>query len=180
MAKRESLAWAAGIATLLFARASLADHYQVPSGSMRPTVEVGDHIVVNKLAFGLRAPMSNAYVLRGADPTRGDVVVLDSPEDGTVLLKRVVAIPGDVVSVQDGEVELNGRRAPRAYAIRRDGDGGPDFGPLTLPPDAYLVLGDNRGDSHDGRVFGLVARQAVLGRAVGVVWRNGGPVWRPL
>ncbi len=88
MAKRESLAWAAGIATLLFARASLADHYQVPSGSMRPTVEVGDHIVVNKLAFGLRAPMSNAYVLRGADPTRGDVVVLDSPEDGTVLLKR--------------------------------------------------------------------------------------------
>jgi signal peptidase I len=97
-----------------------------------------------------------------------------------VLLKRVVAIPGDVVSVHGGEVELNGRRAPRTYAIRRDDDGGPDFGPLALPPDAYLVLGDNRGDSRHGRVFGLVERRAVLGRAVGVVWRDGGPVWHPL
>ncbi|MBI3204395.1 MAG: signal peptidase I [Myxococcales bacterium] len=180
MARREPLAWAAGIATLLFSRASLADHYQVPSGSMRPTIEVGDHVVVNKLAYGLRVPLSHVHLLRLESPSRGDVVVLDSPDDGTVLLKRVVAIPGDRVSVRHGEVELDGQRAPRAYAVRREDEGGPDFGPVTLPPDSYLVLGDNRGDSRDGRYFGLVARSAILGRAVAVVGRRGDPVWAPL
>src|ERR1700677_3927901 len=91
-------------AIVLVARASFADHYQVPSGSMQPTVAIGDQICVNKMAYGLRVPASQKYVLEGAGPARGDVVVLSSPSDGEVLLKRVVAVPGDVVEVTAGRV----------------------------------------------------------------------------
>src|SRR5574341_730080 len=136
------------------ARSSLADHYVVPSGSMQPTVAIGDHVFVNKAAYGLRLPFAKTYLLDRAEPSTGDVVVLISPEDGhTVLLKRVAAVPGDVV-------ELHG-------SLQQ------------VPPDHYLVLGDNRMNSHDGRAFGLVTRDAVRGRVIAVWWRRG-PTWRPL
>ncbi|MBK9001950.1 MAG: signal peptidase I [Myxococcales bacterium] len=170
----------AGIAALLVARASLADHYRVPSGSMQPTVHEGDRIIVNKLAYGLRVPLTETYLAELSVLERGDVVVLASPDDGTVLLKRVVALPGDRAAVLDGEVFLNGRLAPHAYAIRREGGGGPDLSPLDVPAGAYLVLGDNRGNSRDGRSFGLVPRSAILGKAVAVYARDGSLVWLPL
>lgn len=181
---RESLrGWvsiAAGVAALLVARASLADHYQVPSGSMLPTVHEGDRILVNKLAFGLRVPLSQLWLTEHAAPARGDVVVLASPDDGTVLLKRVVALPGDRVEVRSGEVFLGGLPAPRAHAIRRDDGGGADFGPRRVPDGEYLVLGDNRGNSRDGRSFGFVPRSAILGRAVAVYARGSALSWLPL
>src|ERR1700723_3482778 len=99
---RDLLTVATLATVLLGARASLADHYTVPSGSMEPTVAVGDQVCVNKLAYGLRLPASQVYVLPRAAPAGGDVVVLDSPVDGKVLLKRVVAVPGDLVAVVDG------------------------------------------------------------------------------
>src|SRR5580698_4669975 len=96
---RDLVSILAAAAVVLVARASFADHYRVPSGSMEPTVVVGDQICVNKAAYGLRIPGSETYVLSGEGPSRGDVVVLSSPADGEVLLKRVVAVPGDVVQV---------------------------------------------------------------------------------
>jgi signal peptidase I len=179
---------AAGVFT---ARASLADHYVVPTGSMIPTVEPKDRIFVDKLAYGLRVPGVDAYAVSFADPSRGDVVVLTSPEDAIVLLKRVVAVPGDRVRVVGGSLELNGVKVPvtlhgsalyeqlgaSPHAVRLDHGGGPDFGPVTIPADRFLVMGDNRGDSHDGRMFGLVARRAILGRAEGVFMRSGEPTW---
>jgi signal peptidase I len=108
-------------------------------------------VLVSKLAYGLRVPLTERYLVRFAAPARGDVVVLVSPEDGIVLLKRVAAVPGD-------RVQQGGRA-------------------VTIPPERYLVLGDNRGNSHDGRAFGLVARSAILGRAAGVFWRGGAPTW---
>jgi signal peptidase I len=181
-------------AICLVARASLADHYRVPTGSMEPTVAVGDQICVNKAAYGLRVPASEKYVLEGAGPARGDVVVLTSPTDGEVLLKRVVAVPGDVVEVSAGHVAIDGARAPvreedggaveelggREHALSTESGGGPDFGPTLVPKDAYLVLGDNRGNSRDGRYFGWVPRGAVLGRAVAVCLHDGKPVWQGL
>lgn len=177
-------------AIVLFARSSLADHYFVPSGSMEPTVHVDDRIFVNKLAYGVRVPLADVYAVELAQPARGDVVVLTSPEDGIVLLKRVVAIPGDRVRVVSGELELNGVHVPVAshdggvverlgapHAISLDDGGGPDFGPVTLPRDRYLVLGDNRGNSKDGRFFGLVERDAIKGRAVAVIARSGHMTW---
>lgn len=181
-------------AIVLVARASFADHYQVPSGSMEPTVQVGDQICVNKMAYGLRVPASQSYVVQGAGPARGDVVVLSSPSDGEVLLKRVVAVPGDDVEVSDGRVAIDGVPAPvrqddggvvedlggREHALSTEYGGGPDFGPTRVPDGEYLVLGDNRGNSKDGRYFGWVARGAILGRAAAVCLHGGKPVWQPL
>jgi signal peptidase I len=182
-------------ATVLVTRASFADHYHVPSGSMEPTVDVGDHVCVDKRAYGVRLPLSQNYVLHGADPARGDVVVLASPDDGDVLLKRVVAVPGDEVAVVGGRVTIDGAAVPvrevretglveellgRPHHLGSEFGGGPDFGPARVPEGRYLVLGDNRGNSRDGRFFGWIARDAILGRAVSVCVRGGVPAWRPL
>jgi len=179
---RDLASTASLMAVLLVARSSLADHYGVPTGSMQPSVEPGDHVFINKVAYGLRAPLSHRYLLDGATPRRGEVVVLDSPESDIVLLKRVVALPGDVVEVQGGKLLIDGKPVPTAtegdkvverldagsHAISLEAGGGPDFGPMKLPPDRYLVMGDNRGNSHDGRSFGLVEKGRLLGRAIGL------------
>ncbi|MDB4935178.1 MAG: Signal peptidase [Labilithrix sp.] len=165
------------------ARASLADHYKVPSGSMEPTVHVGDRIVVSKAAYGLRLPLTDTYLVRYAAPQRGDVVVIEPPDDdakhamddgmlGSVLLKRVVAVEGDLVEVKDGRVHIDGREIPEAR-ISLDAGGGPDLAPVRVPRGKVLLLGDNRGNSRDGRIFGFVDGEHVLGRAVSVVARDG-------
>jgi signal peptidase I len=184
---RSALRFAIAVTILASARASLADHYQVPSGSMEPTVKTGDYIVVNKAAYGLRVPFTHTYAARFGGPQVGDVVVLDAPDEDKVLLKRVVATPGTTIAVREGRIVLDGVTAPIDdrgeglreqlggvdHAVSLDRGGGPDFGPVTLPDDRYLVLGDNRGDSRDGRFFGLVTRDTILGRAAGVYWRDG-------
>jgi len=191
---REVTTVCAGAVVVLFARTSLADHYVVPSGSMEPTVLVGDRILVDRLAFGVRAPLAAGYLFAGEDPRPGDVVVLASPEDGRTLLKRVVAVPGDTVSVQDGVVRRGpedprgeaGGAAPQewlggaAHELSLDRGGGPDLAPVVVPAGMFLVLGDHRGDSHDGRAFGFVPRDAIHGRARAVFARAGRPVWRSL
>jgi signal peptidase I len=178
---------------VLSARSSLASHYKVPTGSMLPTVELDDRILVDKTAYGLRIPFTSSYAHRGDDPEIGDVVILDSPVEDKVLLKRVVGTPGHTVEVAAGRIVIDGKQAPieeRAeglvetlgevtHPIRLTNGGGPDFGPIAIPEDKYLVMGDNRGDSSDGRMFGLVERDAILGRAFSVYWR-GGLVWRDL
>jgi signal peptidase I len=187
---RELLVIAAFALVLMSARSTLADHYLVPTGSMQPTVEIDDHILVNKAAYGLRVPFTGTYLARFGGPAVGDVVVLDSPDDDKILLKRVVGVPGSRIEVRDGRIRIDGELAPvevRAgelheqlggadHALRLTDRGGPDWGPVTLPADRYLVMGDNRGESRDGRTFGLVTREAILGRAVGVFWRAG-PTW---
>ncbi len=178
---RELLAFTAFCFVLLSARWSLANHYVVPTPSMEPTVMVGDHVLVDETAFGLRVPFTDWRVTDGQPPRRGDVVVLESPEDGITLLKRVVAVPGDVVAVRRGAVLVHGvHTAFDAEVANLRHGGGSDLGPLQIPDDQYLVMGDNRGQSHDGRAFGLVRRDDVFGRAVGVVWRDGGPRWERL
>lgn len=181
--RRTLLQLASAAAVAFTARASLADHYRVPSGSMEPTVHVGDHIVVSKAAYGLRLPMTDTYLVHFGAPERGDVVVLEPPDDvarnavdadviGAVLLKRVVAVEGDLVEVRSGHVRIDGRSVPESE-ISLDAGGGPDLGPVRVPKGKVLVLGDNRGNSRDGRVFGWVDRERVLGRAVSVVARDG-------
>lgn len=146
---------------------------------------------MNKLAYGLRVPASDTYVVRGRDPERGDVVVLDSPADGQVLLKRVVAVPGDDVAVVDGRPIIDGVAVPleqdggatvevlgrHVHALGLGFGGGPDLPGTRVPQDQYLVLGDNRGNSRDGRSFGWVSRGAILGRASAVCLRDGKFVW---
>jgi signal peptidase I len=176
------------VGVLLVTRASLADHYRVPSGSMLPSVHVGDRIVVDKRAYGLRVPLTKLRLTEARMPARGDVVVLESPESGIVLLKRVVAVANDTVSVRDGHVWIDGEPLPTDDARGLEwfgeqphrvawGSGGPNFGPHIIPPGELLVMGDNPGNSHDGRSFGFVKIEAILGRAAAVVVRDGSVQW---
>lgn len=177
---REIVSWLAFGAALTVARASFADHYRVPSGSMEPTVATGDHIVVAKASYGFRVPMTDAWLLRWSAPAPGDVVVLQSPESDQILLKRVVAVAGQKVEVRRGRVRVDGRPEPTAHPILVEPNGGPDFGPVQVPKGKVLVLGDNRGNSRDGRYFGFVDVDTVLGRAEAVVAREGSVVWQEL
>jgi signal peptidase I len=190
-AVREVASVLAAAAVALVTRSSFADHYVVPTGSMLPTVQLEDHVLVSKLAYGVHLPLLPGYVARFEGPARGDVVVLTAPDTGIVLLKRVVAVPGDRVRVHRGTLEVNGEPIPvearegipyealgaRPHPLDLADGGGPDLGPTTLPRDRYLVLGDNRGNSRDGRYFGLVDRDAILGHVEGVLIRGGRPTW---
>jgi signal peptidase I len=178
---------AATVIVLLAARSTLADHYHVPTGSMLPTVEPRDRLVVSKLAYGFRLPFSTVYLWESEGPQHGDVVVLESPTTGETLLKRVVAMPGDTVAVHSGRVALGAGGVVMRHedgvwqenlgggwhGLRLTRGGGPDLEPVEVPPDHYLVMGDNRGESLDGRVFGFVRRSAIFGKAVAVIYRDG-------
>ena len=103
------------LALVLFSvRSSLADWNDVPSGSMQPTILVGDRILVNKLAYDLKLPFTTWHLAEWSNPRRGDIVVFYSPHDGTRLVKRVVGLPGDTVALQDEQLIINGN--PVAYA----------------------------------------------------------------
>lgn len=187
---RDAVSLVVFVSVALSARASLADHYVVPTGSMIPTVHEGDRVFVSKAAYGLRLPLSSTWLLRWHGPARGDVVVLESPTDGTVLLKRIVAREGDEISVQDGRLILNGQQVActdhdetldgKTHPVSLDSGGGPDFGPAKVPAGKVLVMGDNRGNSRDGRMFGFVDVSAILGRALAVYSRDGSLVWNEL
>lgn len=178
---------------LLAARSSFANHYHVPSGSMQPTLEPGDRVLVDMSAYGIRIPFTQVELVPRGEPSPGDVVVFKSPTDGTRLIKRVVAVGGQVVALVDGRLHVDGRPLRVAGEDEREriGDriamldlsdgGGPDIAPLVIPDGMVLVLGDHRGRSADGRWFGLVAQDAFYAKAVRVYWRSGeGPVWKQL
>lgn len=181
------------LALLMLARTSFANHYQVPSGSMEPTLLPGDRVVVDMSAYGLRVPYTRVQLLARGMPRRGEVVVFKSPADGTRLIKRVVAVAGDQVELVDGHLAINGRPLAEpaspdveAFGVRQvrlglDMGGGPDIARTTIPAGKLLVLGDHRGNSADGRYFGLVDADAVYARALAVYWRSGeGPAWMRL
>jgi signal peptidase I len=192
-AVREALPLLLVAVAILVARSSLADHYIIPSGSMEYTLLPGDHVLVDKLAYGARLPFLGWRLAEGEEPHRGEVVIFDSPEDGTRLIKRVVAVGGDRVSLRAGELRIDGRsfrRSERA-SVELFGEhearlnlrhgGGLDIAPTLIPEGRVLVVGDARGNSRDGRFFGLIPQETIYGRAKAVIYRTGeGLVWRPL
>ncbi|WP_027080755.1 signal peptidase I [Luteimonas mephitis] len=178
---------------LAVARTSFANHYSVPSGSMEYTLMPGDHVMVDMSAYGVRLPFTNVTLVPRDAPRRGDVAVFKSPRDGVRLIKRVVAVGGDRVVLADGHLSINGEAladpavpgvehfGARAARLNLDMGGGPDIEGLVVPPGQVLVVGDHRGNSIDGRYFGLVPASALYARALGVFWRRGeGPVWKSL
>lgn len=177
-------------------RSALADWNDVPTGSMKPTIEVGDRVVVNKLAYDLKLPFTTIELIKWADPQRGDIVVLFSPIDGTRLVKRVVAVPGDQVVMANNQLFINGKPAPWSPLTTSDD---PDqgltfvanenlfgrrhkvmltpqvpavrsFGPTAIPAGHYFVLGDNRDNSNDSRFIGFIARRRIVGKATAVAF----------
>jgi len=181
------------IGLFVTARSTLADHYHVPSGSMENALLPGDHVVVNKAAYGLRVPFTKHVLAFAETPRRGDVVILDSPDDGVRLIKRVAALGGDRVDLRSGRLFINGQplavpgRADveqfgeHSAVLNLDQGGGPDIRGLVVPAGEVLLLGDHRGASRDSRWFGTVPVGELYGRAAGVIWRRGeGPTWRSL
>lgn len=172
-------------------RSAVADWNDVPTGSMRPTVLEGERVFVNRAAYDLKVPFTTWRVARWGDPARGDVVVLISPHDGRLLLKRVVGIPGDRIAMRENRLVVNGTAATWAETGEPDGDStviretvgarahlielapypssASTFGPLIVPADRYLMMGDNRDNSFDSRFFGLVPRSEILGQVTRVV-----------
>ena len=190
---RESAPMLLMLALLLVARSSFANHYVVPSGSMQPTLQPGDRVVVDMSAYGVRVPFTAVTLLERDVPRAGDVAVFKSPHDGTRLIKRVVAVAGDEVALRDGRLSINGQPlargadadieffAGRQVALDLGDGGGPDIASLRVPSGKLLVLGDHRGASADGRMFGLVSADSVYARARGVYYRRGeGLLWQAL
>ena len=169
-------------------RTAIADWNPIPSGSMRPNLREGDVVLVNRLAYQLKLPLTNVILARTGEPQRGDVVTFYSPVNGTRLIKRLVAVPGDRVEMRDKRLTINGEVADYALLGAAGAEGelplaetvagshrdvqwlarrGPadDFGPVVIPADRYLMLGDNRDNSADSRYIGLVPRELLIGRA---------------
>lgn len=191
----EALALLALLALMTAARSSLADHYYVPSGSMEYALLPGDRVIVDKTAYGLRIPLTTIDIFDGDQPSRGDVAVFDSPRDGTRLIKRIVAVGGDLVSVKNGLLTVNGETldtpigpysalskfGERETLLNLEDGGGPDLPPQRVPAGMVLALGDHRGSSLDGRHWGFVDETALYGRAIAVYYRRGeGFTWQRL
>lgn len=146
------------VALVLLARLAVAGVAVVPTGSMRPTIEIGDHVlVVDDVLFAGR-------------PAVGDIVVIDRA-DGDDIVKRVIGVGGQTVAASGGVVVVDG--APLAEPWLEPGEVTSSFGPVVVPDDAVFVLGDNRGASADSRVIGPVPLDDLTGRAVAVVWPPG-------
>ncbi|WMJ71267.1 signal peptidase I [Stenotrophomonas sp. 24(2023)] len=190
--KKEAVPLLVMLGLLAAARDTLANHYVVPSGSMQPTLQPGDRVVVDMRAYGLRLPFTGHTLLAAGTPQRGEVAVFDSPADGTRLIKRVVAVAGDQVQLHDGYLSINGRPlqvgtsrsetfGQRQATLDLDLGGGPDITGMQVPAGKVLVLGDHRGNSFDGRFFGFVDADRIYGRAVAVYYRRGhGLEWQRL
>jgi signal peptidase I len=154
-------------------RTYVVQSFYIPSPSMVPTLQVGDRIMVNKLS----------YDFHGVH--RGDIVVFKRPpledQDFPDLVKRVIGLPGETISTQNGHVYINGRLlnepwlppGPSSYTGALPDDAHAVFnmpGPVKIPAGHYFVMGDNRTDSEDSRYFGPIAQSLIVGRAVAVVW----------
>jgi signal peptidase I len=178
-------------------RSALADWNDVPTGSMKPTIQEGDRVVVNKLAYDLKVPFTMIELAKWGDPKRGDIVVLFSPEDGIRLVKRVVAVPGDRIEMRDEQLFVNGQAARwTPLGTLQDPDQGSvaifleslagkshavmvsptmrsdrsTFEPRIVPRGYYFVMGDNRDNSKDSRYIGFIERRRIVGKALAVAF----------
>ena len=182
---------------VLLLRSFLFEPVQIPSGSMLPTLKIGDFILVNKFDYGLRLPVLGKTIYEVGQPSRGDVMVFKYPEDPNInFIKRVVGIPGDTVEYRNKVVYVNGamqtltRVVPdgslvvpplteeaseqlgdREHRIWRRMTQGRDFPPIQIPEGQYFVMGDNRDNSNDSRVWGFVDDSLIVGRAF-AVWMH--------
>ncbi|BDF94524.1 signal peptidase I [Pseudoalteromonas sp. KAN5] len=171
-------------------RSAVADWYEVPTGSMKPTIVEGDRIFTDKMAYDLRVPFTKISLLKIAEPQAGDIIVFDSVAAQNRLIKRVIGVPGDSVALVDNQLVINGKHLnydpvsetpinrvatenlngiKHAVKLSKQRSAMQNFAPVIIPEDMYLAMGDNRDNSADSRVIGLVPRAELLGRAKRVI-----------
>ncbi len=165
-------------------RSCAVQGFRVPSGSMLPSLQVGDHILASRLDYGIPAPFSGRWLWRYADPAVGEIVVLERrDEPGSYFVKRVAAVAGEIVEMVDGDLVVDGRRRDFAGQSLRPAEL-VDFRPLRVPPGQVFVLGDNRDQSIDSRDWGPVEVSGIKGRVFLIYWsqrKSGGSVrWERL
>jgi signal peptidase I len=162
----------------LIIRAYIVQAFKIPSGSMIPTLLIGDHILVNKFIYGTKIPFTDKRILIFRRPDKGDIIVFKYPEDPRKdFIKRVVATGGDTVEERNKAVYVNGVRLSEPYAHHYDNglrpvgnDPRDNFGPITVPKNKIFVMGDNRDQSYDSRYWGFVDLKEVLGKALIIYW----------
>ena len=156
-----------------FIRTFVVQAFKIPSGSMKPTLEIGDHILVNKFSYGVKLPYLRNTIIPVGQPQRGDIAVFIYPEDKSKdFIKRVIAVGGDTVEIRDKKLYVNGEAVDDPHGVhvedviypraiqRRD-----NFGPVRVPEGTLFVMGDNRDQSYDSRFWGFVKLEDVIGKA---------------
>lgn len=163
----------------LFIRAFVVQAFKIPSGSMKPTLLIGDHILVNKFIYAIKIPIIDTELMHFGDPKRGDIVVFRYPVDPSKdFIKRVIGLPGDTVRIQDKKVFVNERLLDEPYAVHSENrilpaSAGPrdNMSPVVVPPHSLFVMGDNRDESYDSRFWKFVDIPSDLkGKAFILYW----------
>jgi len=168
---------------LLFSfRSSVADWYYVPTGSMEPTIYVGDRVIVDKSAYTLEIPFTDVVLAKTGAVNRGDIVIINSHAADTRLIKRVVAVEGDRVRLEENRLSINGEKASveakgsslflenilghtRTIALNPLPSPAKSFNAVTVPKGHVLALGDNRNNSVDSRYYGFIPVEEIQGKA---------------
>lgn len=161
-----------------FIRTFIIQAFKIPSGSMKPTLQIGDHILVTKFTYGVKIPIVRKMLIPISDPKRGDIVVFIYPEDRSKdFVKRVIGISGDTIEIKNKKIYLNGLAYNDGHGVYTDdmiipGAAQPrdNFGPVTVPSESLFVMGDNRDQSYDSRFWGFVDKRDVLGKAFIIYW----------
>ncbi|MDH4163444.1 MAG: signal peptidase I [Nitrospirota bacterium] len=186
----------------LFIRQFVVEAFKIPSGSMIPTLTIGDHLLVNKFIYGPRIPFTDTRIFSWKEPKRGDVIVFKYPEnEDKNFIKRIIGLPGDKIQINSGKLLINNEVVPfeeQGEEKSNDRDNEPfgsparigterlgtmvhlvqflqdqkdkNFGPVTVPKDSVFVMGDNRDNSQDSRIWGFVKYEKILGRALIIYW----------
>jgi signal peptidase I len=162
----------------LFVRTFIIQAFKIPSGSMKNTLQIGDHILVNKFIYGVKLPFTSTTIIPYKNPQRGDIVVFKfRQEPKKDFIKRTIGVPGDVIEIRNKELYVNKKRLEQDYAIYTDLHIIPkamqprdNLGPVTVPEDSIFVMGDNRDHSYDSRFWGFVDLKDVKGKAFIIYW----------
>ncbi len=174
----------------LFIRAFVVQAFKIPSGSMKPTLQIGDHILVNKFVYGVKIPFTDKELLPIGHPSRQDIVVFRYPVDPSKdFIKRVIGLPGDTVLIRDKIVFVNGQQLEEPYAVFSDKRTLPatasprdNMNAITVPENNLFVMGDNRDESYDSRFWKFVDMSQLKGKAFIIYWSwnsDGELSWSP-
>ncbi|MEW6994672.1 signal peptidase I [Colwelliaceae bacterium MEBiC 14330] len=186
------------LALMSIFRSAIADWYSVPTGSMQPTIKEGDRIIVNKMAYDLRVPFTDISLASLDSPKRGEIIVFESHAANLRLIKRIVGLPGDIISMNNETITVNGQQLSLQafddkgvtndasslnyfsqttgkinHRVNIDDNASSimsNFSPVTVPKGHYLVLGDNRRHSADSRVYGFVPHHELRGKATAIAF----------
>jgi len=177
----------------LFIRTFIVQAFKIPSGSMIPTLKIGDHLLVNKFIYGIRVPFSRKMLIPIKEPKLYDIIVFKYPEDPSLdYIKRVIGVEGDTVEARNKQIYVNGEPIEDKYAyhtidadipgikechgesphpaLKHDQSCRDNFGPYKVPEGKVFVMGDNRENSSDSRFWGFVDKEAILGKALIIYW----------